>query len=447
MKVLSEFDMIDAYESSRSKRLGSSHPNLLSKGNRLYWDITVTDQGSYDVYVNLKDKKELEYKIVCGIHKRDGVDAYARTVKQSSASFQPDSNSLYVGTLELYPNDKYLYIQTCNHDIIPINGCSIWGPSEVKVDRITSNKQLRDRRHCSACYFRSLYDDKFNYYYREYEFKKLPSQTYATLAFVNGYIGLVPGKQFNFSIWHGNGRKCKVVKANPMTYQKEFTHEGNGIHTHFKHNIVADKRYALMLKLEHGQEEQGLKYTDYTAFFNVFDEYNEPSQWVYIATIRKYGQHYHTGGIRIKGKYYSSIGGFLEQPGKANGHLYERSVLVGNDMASLDGENWHQSSSMVYHNKVEDNSTCIPYPSDRRMLVGIGGYPEEVNSIKSGYIMDMNLSGPDFELPEETEDKQVHVLKELVDDDDSFDDRSLSPPVDDEITVVPAPVKIKIYKM
>lgn len=385
----------DAYKVTSNKKVNSKYPDLLvTARDKLFWDIKVSKEGKYKFYIECSNSDNNNAFIMSGLWKRDGDITYTKHFD----ILKTGEYLNFTGELDFTEGNHHIFFElhTQLSKSLRVKRCLITGPEQVRVNKITNDEVMKKRRHAQACYFKGLYEDyKPMYYYREYEITKNVFQTYCTMAFSGGYIGLVPGKQFNFSVWHSktNENKNKLINKNNNLVAREFTHEGTGIHTHYPWDIKENVKYGLILKLEYNKEkieEDEIECTDYSAYFTEFDNKNVPSEWIYMGTIRSYGEHRYTGEMTKNGTKYNIIGGFLEQPGKSNGHLLTRSVKVGNDMASEDGINWRFADYMEYSCKDSNNSRCVPYPEDKRMEVSIGGKITQLDGITTGYLMKIN---------------------------------------------------------
>ena len=294
-------------------------------------------------------------------------------------------NGLFSTKVNIGNAGTYALRMMSNTENLVINSLDFEGYGPVVVYPITTQFQLRSRRHASAAYNNSYFDvENAKYFYREIVVNKHQPNTYYTFAFVGGYMGLVlkeDGKsQINFSIWNGENKvpsKIDEKTVHPDLVYRNFSHEGKGVHSHLPYPLEEGKKYGLLMKIEYNEEDKGTYYTgNFIDLSNVTKnkkKKNTKYDWITFGTIRREGKFYVGNGSADGNKFPTRLGGFIENTGCFNGHLWNRQFQMGNDFVSCDGEEWFSPNYMVFTCKDVRNAGCKFNKKTQHLQVEMGG--------------------------------------------------------------------------
>jgi hypothetical protein len=348
--------------------------------DRIFFDLLMPE-GANKVNVKLKLEKPALCKMSMGIWKK------SQKVNYKVENKEFNSDVLDFGDIQISHNEErtLLFFELKSRHTIKATNLILKSESEITIDKVESNKDLRERRHADASYCIS-YIPTLNgkWFYRELKFTDYEPNTYCTFAFSGGYIGLAPKKnntdfqkgKIVFSVWDSPEGKPICTNKHKNTFVKRFTHEGNGTHTSYQYVIREKVSYGLLLNIKYVQDSRGKNCTDYSAY--VIDV-SKQEPVLYIATIRRPGKHY-PGQAYLSGKPYTRLGSFIENPSSANGHLYHRRYMVGNDWV-YDGNKWYSAHKLVYQNKDSTNSNAKRVNSF--LHIGIGAF----RGVKNGKLV------------------------------------------------------------
>jgi hypothetical protein len=401
---------------------------------KVFWDIVIKRKGKYSFILEgvLSGLMTFEAGIwipnepnnKIGIKKNKDKTLTFREIKKNGRYFLGPLFNLEPGTYHFYVKNISNKMPKHNFKIYNLH---VEGPAMVSSILIEGTLPLREARHASASFnktYLKIPRDEGKYFYREICLHQPRPNTYFTFSFSGGYIGLVTKKDYfdaertyinkrkehthiNFSIWDYEGKETIMHKPNEKTIYKDFGHEGSGVHSHYIANIHTGYKYGFVLKMEKGTDENDMEITDYSAYVinlgpiekkygeNVIQEPEKEldyDKWTFIATIRRPGNHY-IGG---RGDT-TNFGGFTENTGKVNGHLYHRRFLMGNDWGSRDGKTWTPAFQMTFITKDIENSNCVPRPDLRMLDIGMGGKIPTSDEYPEYYTM--NLPEPVNEPP------------------------------------------------
>jgi len=407
-----------AYYGDRTR----SVTTLSNQEQKVFWDIVVTHKGKYNF--TLEGILDGDIALEAGLwipnqaNKLINQKGRVNTLPIKLSKVKTNRNYFLGAIYNLDPGTYHFYIKNISEITggqITIQNLKVMGYHKVTSVFHEDILSLRAARHASAAYSKTYFKvpkDEGKYFYRELCLHQLRPLTYHTFAFSGGYIGLsttnryfdanrkYPGRehertQFVFSIWDYNDREAVMHQPNENLIYRDFGHEGSGVHSHYITNLHQGYKYGILLKMEHVEGDEEL--TDYSAYVinrgplepkyrddAIIDPEKElpMDKWTFLATIRRPGHHY-VGSHRTD----SICGGFSENIGKSNGHIYHRRFLSGNDWASRDGKDWIPAYRMMFLNKDPENSNCIPRPDLRMLDIGIGGNIPVSEDVQNGYMM------------------------------------------------------------
>lgn len=385
------------YHHGVNLRKGSHQFN--SRIRDLYLDLIFSFDGNYTVNVNcdIPDGTEPEFKFELISSSDVKVESDALEVnyikgKRHTVKDITYLNGLFSSKVSIPMAGTYALRMMSNTENLVINSLDFEGYGPVVVYPISTQFQLRSRRHASAAYNNSYFDvENAKYFYREVVINKHQPNTYYTFAFVGGYLGLVlregEGKsQVNFSIWNGNNKvpsKMNEKTVHPDLVYRNFSHEGKGVHSHFPYPLEEGKKYGLLLKLEYNEEDKGTYYTGhFVDLSNNSGKKKDNVKWIKFGTIRREGKFYTGNGSAGGIRYPTRVGGFIENTGCLNGHLWNRQYQMGNDFVSCDGVEWFSPKKMVYTCKDVRNAGCKFIKKSQYLLVEMGGLCGDNNQEK-----------------------------------------------------------------
>lgn len=396
---------------------------LKNQEQKVFWDIVVKEKGTYKF--TLEGILEGDITLEAGLWNpnKPNVLVKHKSLKIPIIKLRKVKNNrkYFLGALrDLEPGTYHFYVKNISYSEegnFTIQNLRVYSFTKVTSILVEGTLALREARHASAAYnktFFKLLNGEGKYFYRELCLHQLRPLTYHTFAFSGGYIGLASNNkyfdatrkysgrkhditQFVFSIWDYDNQETTMHESNENLVYRDFGHEGNGVHSHYITNLHQGYKYGLLLKMEHVPGDK--PFTDYSAYVinrgPLEHKYRddviiEPEKelpmdkWTFLATIRRPGHHY-VGSQRED----TICGGFIENIGVSNGHIYHRRYLCGNDWASKDGKTWIPAYKMMYINKDPENSNCIPRPDLRMLDIGIGGGIPVSEDIQNGYTMSL----------------------------------------------------------
>jgi hypothetical protein len=201
-------------------------------------------------------------------------------------------------------------------------------------------------------------------FYREFKSLELPPNTYSAIPFNGGYVGLAgPNRpHINFSIWDTKDKNNVAIGQAELTEAStrgrpdnhRFGHEGSGYHSELDYKWRPGVRYKVFVSVTH-QDQVGT----YSAWFGEADS----DDWELVARIKRPGIH-----------YLGRPGGFLEHPGKKNGHL-TRSTAFGNGWYRRAANSaWQPVTQITFSYKDQNESKGWIMQNEKNMVgIQIGG--------------------------------------------------------------------------
>jgi hypothetical protein len=378
-----EFGTVNGYEPNKNKSIGSQAPNKSAGvGFTLYWDLVFPTGGTYSIHLTAQfvGATGLECglmlpgeKLVMGISPNKPAHVFPST---------PKPVRVCLGTLDI-PNAGthpiFVRITKSSGRLLLINSISVSSQlpdaANVKVFELRTQGIARLAHHAAAAYSRSFFTvSNPQFIYREFIPTQWRPNTFTTVAFNGGYVGIVVGKSTGMSIWNApNGKPNQILETGVGVKTKTYDHEGSGVQFSLPYIVKEGQRYGYMMRLELHPISKELPSgaSDYSSWFIDLSSTGTP-EWKYIGKVRRFCRCGLGGGNGKTTK--SSIGGFLENPSTSNGHLYVRKVAVGNGWASADGREWVPSCAETYNTKNWHNAQGGPYTWDPNMIeYAIGG--------------------------------------------------------------------------
>jgi hypothetical protein len=387
-----EFNTINAYEPTTNKSIGSFAPNKSAVvGFTLFWDLIFPAPGIYSIHLtaHFVDKIGLE----CGMILPGEQKIMTRPEHKTGFVF-PATKSIvkvHLGNLEIQSagtHPVFIRITKSKGRLLLINSLSVSSKTpdakSVRVFELSSQGVARIAHHAAAAYSRSFFVvSNPEFIYREFIPTQWRPNTFTTIAFNGGYVGIVVDKSTGMSIWNApNGKPNQLLETGEGVKTKTYDHEGSGIQFSLPYLVREGKRYGYMMRVEQYpiSTEFPTGATDFSSWFIDLSPVSSSAtivnnfipEWKYIGKVRRFCLNELGSG---DGKTtFSSIGGFLENPSTSNGHLYVRKVAVGNSWASVDGREWVPSCTETYTTKHWNNAQGGPYGLDPNMIeYAIGG--------------------------------------------------------------------------
>ena len=390
-------DLNNLYHHSLNLRKGCH--NFTKYINDLYLDLIFSVEGIYTINFQVDIPEGIEpifsFELIKThadiINNKSVLEVNYIKGKRRTIKNQPYIPGIFSDNINISSSGTYVLRLISTTENLILNSIEFEGYGPVVIYPIATQYQLRKRRHASAAYNNSYFDvENAKYFYREIIINKHQPNTYYTFAFVGGYLGLVlkdgEGKsQINFSVWNGNNKvPSKMIEKSihPNLVYHNFNHEGKGIHSHLPYNLQENKKYGFLLHLDYNVEEKASYYTGYfidlskntDSIFNKNKKYkNDKLKWIKLGCIKREGK-FNVGNGNVDGiKYPTRLGGFIENTGCLNGHLWHRQFQMGNDLVSHNGEDWIKPKCMVFTCKDNRNAICKFIKEGQLLEVGIGG--------------------------------------------------------------------------
>lgn len=387
-----EFNTVNAYEPTKNKSIGSIAPNKSAGvGFTLFWDLIFPAAGKYNIHLlaQFVGATGLE----CGIVLPGEQIVMAQPPNKPGFAFPATKSIVKVelGQLDIPSagtHPVFIRITKSSGRLLVVNSLSVSTTDEraksVGVFELRTQGIARLAHHAAAAYSRSFFTVRNpEFIYREFIPTQWRPNTFTTIAFNGGYVGIVVNKSTGMSIWNApSGRPNQILETGPDVKTKTYDHEGSGTQFSLPYIVKEGRRYGYMMRVEQHPKSAELPTgaTDYSSWFiDLSPVSSSPTitekfvpEWKYIGKVRRFCLNELGGG---NGKTtFSSIGGFLENPSTSNGHLYVRKVAVGNGWASADGREWQPSIIESYNTKNWQNAQGGLYAWDPNMIeYGIGG--------------------------------------------------------------------------
>ena len=358
MECGGKFDTKHAYEPNINKIIGSLSPNkMLVVGFTVYWDLIFKTAGNYDLFLECHPvgSTTIEFGYVLPGEKVCIAGSIILPKRSIVKSFK-------LGVLNIPKADTYpvfIKITKSSGRLLLINTISLTGPNEVGIVELKDIPTARYIHHAAAAYSRAYFKTKNpQFMYREFIATDWKPNTFTTIAFNGGYVGIVVGQSTGMSIWNApSGVPNIILETGENVKTKTYDHEGCGTQFSMPYKVKEGVRYGYMLRIEHIQKNSEFPngVTDYSSWFidlenNSSLETTEPNKkWLFIGKVRRFCLNNFGEGDKMT--TFSSVSGFIENPSTSNGHLYTRKVAVGNSWASVDGISWDASISETYTTK------------------------------------------------------------------------------------------------
>jgi hypothetical protein len=387
-----EFNTVNAYEPTKNKSIGSIAPNKSAGvGFTLFWDLIFPTAGKYTI--NLTGQFVGATGLECGMILPGEQIVMAQPPNKPGFVFPATKSNVKVelGQLDIPSagtHPVFIRINKSSGRLLVINSLSVSTTDNraklVGVFELRTQGIARLAHHAAAAYSRSFFTIRNpEFIYREFIPTQWRPNTFTTIAFNGGYVGIVVNKSTGMSIWNApNGRPNEILETGEGVKTKTYDHEGSGTQFSLPYIVHEGRRYGYMVRVEQHPKSAELPTgaTDFSSWFiDLSPVSSSPTitetfvpEWKYIGKVRRFCLNELGGGD--KKTTFSSIGGFLENPSTSNGHLYVRKVAVGNGWASLNGREWVPSLIESYNTKYPRNAQGGPYALDPNMIeYAIGG--------------------------------------------------------------------------
>ena len=389
-----EFNTINAYEPTKNKSIGSVAPNKSATvGFTLFWDLIFPAAGTYGIHLTAQfvGKTGLDFGMILpGEQKIIGTStnkpSYVFPATKSQVKVQ--LGSLDIPSAGTYP--VFVRITKSSGRLLIVNSLSVSShtpnnnAASVNVFELKTTLIARIAHHAAAAYSRSFFTvNNPEFIYREFIPTQWRPNTFTTIAFNGGYVGIVVDRSTGMSIWNApNGKANQTIEIGEDVKTKTYDHEGSGTQFSLPYLVREGRRYGYMMRVEQHPTSPELPTgaTDFSSWFidlspistSVTITEKFVPKWKFIGKVRRFCINELGSGDNQN--TFSSIGGFLENPSTSNGHLYVRKVAVGNGWASADGREWVPSCAETYSTKNWHNAQGGAYALDPNMIeYGIGG--------------------------------------------------------------------------
>lgn len=349
-------------------------------GNRVYIDVKFSKSGKYKVYAEIDFNNNEYVQLQTGVF-------YPDFQRVSGKNKIQKTNQIYylIGEIKILENQllsQPIFIRNCIllENKINIKNIKIIGNNPIEYVytewfNTESNTGKRPYQHANHVVSNSIFDNVENprHMYKEMIVLKWHMHTYCTA--INGpstYMGIDFSEgRIVFSVWNANKDNIDIqndiISVGENVESNKFDHEGNGSYFTLRYNKY--NKVPLSLNHKYGfyirYDEQNNN-TIYSAYFINLGPVNLPyenPQWIFIGNVIHYNKYI----------IENRIGGFLENYMTANGHLYQRSVAIGNGWVSKDGKEWIPSN---HEEAVMDdltNQQASTYEQDGFITYNIGG--------------------------------------------------------------------------
>jgi len=332
---------------------------LLNQGDRVYIDVKFTALGTYKIMADIEFNRNQTVNLQTGLI-YPGFQQHPQKLITQSIPNNPNIQYNLISELTISDNTNQgltqpLFIRNASKlpRRINIKNIKVTGPAPIEYAYTEWwNQELktgkRPYQHADNLYSNSKFKDIVNprHMYKEMIILKWQRHTYATA--INGpccYMGIdFSAGNVIFSVWNatkdGVEIPNQILETGPKSTSRGFGHEGSG--SNF--NLAYNKEFPdIKLQLRHKfgfyvrYDEVNGCVTEYSGYFinlGPIDKPFENPEWIYLGKVR----HHTTYVIE------PVIGGFLENFMTANGHLFQRSVAMGNSWMSVDGQTWQASA-------------------------------------------------------------------------------------------------------
>jgi len=324
-------------------------------GNRVYIDAKFEDYGTYEVYA------EIDFNLNSSVSLQTGIiyPGFVQHPQKLSSSFIVLNNKEYnlIGKITLLNSEgltQPIFIRNATVLKRKINIKNIKIVGLNKIDYVytewwnkENNTGKRPFQHADNLYSNSKFTNINNprHMYKEMIPLIWQRHTYATA--INGpccYMGVdFQAGNIIFSIWNatkdGVEIPNEIIETGLKSTSRNFGHEGSGSNFNLAYNkvfpdIKLQLRHRFGFYIRYDEVDGNTIYSGYFINLGPIDKPFENPEWIYLGKVK----HHATYVID------PVIGGFLENFMTANGHLFQRSVAMGNSWMSIDGVNWQAST-------------------------------------------------------------------------------------------------------
>jgi len=385
---------------------------LLNQGDRVYIDVKFTELGTYKIYADIEFNNNQTVNLQTGLI-YPGFQQHPTKLITQSIQNEPAITYHLIGEIDLLADKQYdltqpVFIRNASKlaSKIHIKNIKVVGPAPIEYvytvwwDK-TNKKGKRPYQHADNLYSNSRFKDIVNprHMYKEMIPLKWQRHTYATA--INGpccYMGLdFAAGNIIFSIWNAtkDGKEIpnQILETGPLATSRNFGHEGSGSNFNLAYNrVFPDKklqlrdRYGFYIRYDEANDNS----TEYSGYFinlGPIDKPFENPEWIFLGKVK----HYTTYIIE------PVIGGFLENFMTANGHLFQRSVAMGNSWMSIDGKTWMASTHeevVLFDLKNQQSSTFTDCNLEGFAVYSAGGrlgMPDDTGLSKHGELRAYDL--------------------------------------------------------
>ena len=207
-----EFNTINGYEPHKNKSIGSIAPNKIAGvGSIIYWDLIFQEAGTYSLHLSAQfvGPTGLEFGVMLpGENRVMGVSA------NKPGYVFPASKPVKVclGTLEIPvagTHPVFIKITKSSGRLLLVNSISVTSQTQdagkVGIFALKSQPVTRIAHHAAAAYSRSFFTLTMpQFMYREFIPTQWRPNTFTTIAFNGGYVGIVVGKSTGMSFGNNN---------------------------------------------------------------------------------------------------------------------------------------------------------------------------------------------------------------------------------------------------
>lgn len=343
------------YDGIQNIQFSDTNPTvLLRKKSRVYIDVKFTKFGTYQVYANVNFNGNNKITLQTGVMYPNATQ-YPNILSNKSIKKTIDNINVLVGNIYILKDNDLIqpiFVQVNSKLLNPIiiNSITIKGNNVIEYPYTEwwdekKNTGKRPYQHANHMVANSIFTNIVNpmHIYREMIILKWHIHTYATA--INGpstYMGIdFVENKIVFSVWNAVNDsveiKNMIVSVGDNVESNAFDHEGSGSYFQFKKiKLMINNKYGFYVKFDEFDKNDQPN-THYSAYFIDLGPVDKPYEtpiWNHIGTVKHY---------KIYNKE-SRIGGFVENFMTANGHLFQRSVAIGNGWMSTNGIDWVPSS-------------------------------------------------------------------------------------------------------
>jgi hypothetical protein len=362
---------------------------LKNPGDIIYFDVKFTNYGSYSILAEIDFNNnqyiDLQVGIIYPGYNQYPKEPIAKTIK-TKQSYSPVY--YYIGDITLLETQgliQPIFIKNMSNlsGYITIDNIKVMGNYKIEYPYTEwwnkeNNTGKRPFQHANNTLSNSIFDNipgNIRHAYKEMIIFKSHIHTYATA--INGpatYMGIdfMDGR-IVFSVWNANINgveiQNEITDVGNNVESNKFDHEGNGSYFTLRYSKYFNPplEYNYKYGFYNYYKDLGDK-TEYTAYFINLGPIDNPYKnpvWILIGKVMHYAS-YNTN---------NRIGGFVENYMTANGHLYQRSYVIGNGWASVNGIDWYPSTheEAVLDDLTNQQAEVFGDPANGLIRHNIGG--------------------------------------------------------------------------